>query len=374
MPQVGDTKIHHISKKKLVFGENRRWNLAQEQNGKSSRNNPGDDLSQINEEILVSLHQEDAHEYDEDFYDQDPKYKQLRDEFWRKELDLGKNPSSNKRTEAKIVSLFPPGKRIEHGDNSYIVEYSGKPTPTTGGGEGKTDAYIALRDEDTDEIREIKISSKQHNADFVENKISLTRAEQCFGEQGVKKFDSVLDSFAQQIEEKHNPFAQGKLAVGFRVDLTNKPKGPYCEELPLTIEEKKEAYAGEHLEDKKLHSKVYDKVIENSGAANYMLIGDHDDFEYPEDILDQIVSIDDFVKQDDCKIFMSLGAVNARVDKGAEGSRPLAIGIRYKEDATQPNGISWEVDKTIGLEKKAKEVFMDIPERIRTPYTRKIAK
>ena len=61
------------------------------------------------------------------------------------------------------------GTEFEFEDRKYVVELSGKPTCHKG--EPKTDIYV-LAKSSLDE-KEIKISQKKENADFIENKIRI---------------------------------------------------------------------------------------------------------------------------------------------------------------------------------------------------------
>ena len=87
--------------------------------------------------------------------------------------------SSFGQAERDVQSYFEIGQVVRFNDQSWCVQNVGK--PTCGNGEPKTDIYILLKSESSEEIREIKISYKKSNADFVENKIKADRAEIIFG-------------------------------------------------------------------------------------------------------------------------------------------------------------------------------------------------
>ena len=82
------------------------------------------------------------------------------------------------QTEHDVTKLFPEGKEFQYDGHKYRVLISGKPKPLRG--ECKTDTYIKAVDE-CNQCREFKISIKQDNAEFLENKISLERAKEIFG-------------------------------------------------------------------------------------------------------------------------------------------------------------------------------------------------
>lgn len=315
---------------------------------------------------------------EEPTYYEDPELIEDRREKWEEDrakfaelLQSGKRVADNKKTEEQLVKLFPPGEIINHNGETFMVEHSDKPIPQKGkggtGGEGKTDAFIRLRNLDTGEPKDIKISSKQHNADFIENKMKRVRSEQVFGEQGLGKFQNELNELASSILESDEPINDNAIKLGFRVDITNKPKGPYCIELNLTDEEKKEFYAGGNLEQRKLDSEVGGEVVEGSGEANYMLIGDYDEFEKPEDILDNLESIDDYIQKESTKFYLSLGAVNYRKGGKMDSSRPIAIGFAYEYN--DENGqIDYKLDYDDPLSKDSRQVLAEMPESIRSQY------
>lgn len=81
-------------------------------------------------------------------------------------------------TEHCVEKLFPVGTTFSFEGKKYQVALCGKPRPARG--ECKTDVYIKGIASDG-EAREIKISVKQKNADFLENKMSFDRACEIFG-------------------------------------------------------------------------------------------------------------------------------------------------------------------------------------------------
>ena len=300
----------------------------------------------------------------EDSFVDDPIYEERYD-FWKNEAfpQEGKNYRSSQLTEMKIIEMFPPGERIEYHGHNYIVEHSGKPRPQSGGGEGKTDAYIALRDEDTGEMKEYKISAKQHNAEHIENKMSLERSKDVFGDQGLKKFDNELREAAQMILEKNNPIKGNHITIGYRADIKSKKVGDRSIDIPLDPSDKKELLSGEKLEERKVNSKVGNEVIERSGAANYILFGEYTDYDSPDDILDNIVDIDEYAHSDECEMYLYLGAVNYYDTGKVEGDRSLVLAMDYQFDMNNDN-ISFSLNHMNPLERKSREVIENIDQRV----------
>lgn len=79
-------------------------------------------------------------------------------------------------TEHCVEKLFPVGTTFSFEGKKYQVALCGKPRPARG--ECKTDVYIKGIASDG-EAREIKISVKQKNADFLENKMSFDSSFLC---------------------------------------------------------------------------------------------------------------------------------------------------------------------------------------------------
>ena len=82
------------------------------------------------------------------------------------------------KTERKIKDLFLSEKKFTYEQANYSVLKCDKPTSSKG--ECKTDVYVLAQD-DLGNQKEFKISVKQNNADFLENKISLDRAIEILG-------------------------------------------------------------------------------------------------------------------------------------------------------------------------------------------------
>ena len=96
------------------------------------------------------------------------------------------------------ASKFPVGGNFIFSNEAYVVLKSGKPRPVAG--ECKTDLYILARQVKTNEKKEIKISIKKENYEFIENKISLETATDIFGKEALKD----IASFSSSIKEAFN--------------------------------------------------------------------------------------------------------------------------------------------------------------------------
>ena len=214
--------------------------------------------------------------------------------------------------EKYIESRFKVGSQVFIDDKDYTVIETAKPS-SGDGGEGKTDVYVALKD-DNDSLKELKISIKKYNAGHWENKISTDRFNSIFKdhpEEAVK----VLDNISQVIKEKRTAFddigsKKKSVTLGFRLDAVQKPR-VLSTDIKIHPDIQKEILSGANLSDGKRDSYVNGKKVEGSGVANYLLKLDPDDsFEEGDDVIDKFIPIDDYVDSGECPMYFSAAAVN----------------------------------------------------------------
>ena len=214
--------------------------------------------------------------------------------------------------EKYIESRFKVGSQVFIDDKDYTVIETAKPS-SGDGGEGKTDVYVALKD-DNDNLKELKISIKKYNAGHWENKISTDRFNSIFKdhpEEAVK----VLDNISQVIKEKRTAFddigsKKKSVTLGFRLDAVQKPR-VLSTDIKIHPDIQKEILSGANLSNGKRDSYVNGKKVEGSGVANYLLKLDPDDsFEEGDDVIDKFIPIDDYVDSGECPMYFSAAAVN----------------------------------------------------------------
>lgn len=235
--------------------------------------------------------------------------------------------------ERYIKSFFPAGKKLVIGNKEYEIIKSGK--PTTSKGEPKTDIYILLKD--TNKYLELKISVKKSNADFLENKTSAERAEQIFG---IDWMNIIINS-TTQLKNKfyskplifktgYKKTEAGAITLGWKFELLNKISGELSAAIPLSKKQMIGIYAGDNLGSDKRNAFVNGEVIENSGVANTILIGDLERFESANQILNNLISIEGYVENNPTMYF-ACKALNYRTFKNKfDGDRPLAVFIDWK--------------------------------------------
>ena len=235
--------------------------------------------------------------------------------------------------ERKILSFMVEGTEFEFEDRKYVVELSGKPTCHKG--EPKTDIYV-LAKSSLDE-KEIKISYKKENADFIENKMSADRAEQLFGENWVNIIEQSTMAISDRFEERmliyKNKFKRtekGAITLGWKFELLNKNSGDLSGKMLLTEEQVIDVYAGSNLADDKRNAMVSGQVIENSGIANYILMDEN--VNSAQDVIDKMVPIKEYVKMHP-DIYFACKALNYRTFAGKwDGDRPLSVQVYWNAE------------------------------------------
>lgn len=241
--------------------------------------------------------------------------------------------SSFGQAERDVQSYFEIGQVVRFNGQSWCVQNVGK--PTCGNGEPKTDIYILLKSESSEEIREIKISYKKSNADFVENKIKADRAEIIFGNNWAEIIQSSTTNIRRRFLDKNLIFknrkgrtVNGSITLGWKFELVNRLNGELSGQVNLTTEQLLDIYLGNNLDEEKKNASVNGVIIPNSGVANYILIGD--EFSSTEEILDKIVSLDEYVRNNP-NIYFACKALNYRsFEDKFDGDRPLAVQVKWE--------------------------------------------
>jgi hypothetical protein len=263
-------------------------------------------------------------------------------------------------TERYIVDLFRSEGEFTFENNNYKILTIGKPRPNKG--ECKTDVYILALDIKTNLTREIKISIKQNDADFLENKISLERATEIFGDDTkeilTKSIKSVEKSFYDDFLVYFTGYRRTEancIKIGWKFELLNKHGGERSGKILLTNEQKIDVYSGTNLNKDKKNAKVNGNIINNSGIANYIL--EVSDTKHSLDFyLNHVIPIEDFAKEQE--IYFACKAINYRGQHDKwDGNRPLSVYINWRI----VDGVlkaEFVMDKP--LEKKADEIGKNI--------------
>jgi hypothetical protein len=243
------------------------------------------------------------------------------------------------KTERGILSLCNPGTVFNYEDSKYRILKSGKPMPTSRG-ECKTDVYIEAENIVDKSKREFKISIKQKNAHFLENKLTKDRALQILGpkfsEIIKKSIENTKDSFVEEdlvIYEKKGPTQAKSIKMGWRFELFLLKQGNKSELMILTNEQKLDVFAGTNLSEEKKNSIVAGEIVENSGVANFVLVVD--------ETVEIGVDLDQYFKQlkpieifsQENEVYFGCKAINYRADKKGklkwEGDRSLSVFVDW---------------------------------------------
>lgn len=233
-------------------------------------------------------------------------------------------------SEKQIENLFVIGSDVDFQGQTYNVALVGKPRPTSG--ESKTDIYILLNNQY--ESREIKISYKKDNADFLENKISAERAEQLFGnnwqsiiQRSIKEIRTKFESRSLIYKSKSWKTEKGSVTLGWKFELMNKLSGELSNEIILSPQQHLDVLGGNNLSEDKKNARVSGQVVANSGVANFILIGSN--FKKVEDVLNQLQPIESYIAHNP-KIYFACKALNYRTTKSKyDGNRPLAVQVDW---------------------------------------------
>lgn len=270
--------------------------------------------------------------------------------------------SSHGDTERSILKLFKDAKEFVFEEEKYEIINIGKPSPSIG--ECKTDIYILTKNLTTTLCREFKISIKQNDADFLENKMSFERATAVLGYNArdiiIKSIKSVEDSFLNDplvYFNKHKRTEDKCLKIGWKFELLNKNGGDKSGLLFLTDDQKIDVYSGSNSNTDKKNSKVNGSVIFNSGVANFILKVNNTN-ESLDFYIRDLKPIKEFAVTKD--IYFACKAINYRskVDKW-DGNRPLSVFIKW---SLVNNMVFADLVMDSPLEYKANEIGENIRE------------
>ena len=237
-------------------------------------------------------------------------------------------------TERYIKNLFQLNQTIKFNNITYKILLVGKPTCTSG--EPKTDIYLLLQNLNDNNKCELKISVKKTNADFLENKISAKRAQAILGSNWAKIIKDSTESIKEEFmkkpliyKEKSGRTNAGSITLGWRFEFVNKDNGALSSKMKLTLNQVIDVYSGSNLPQDKKDAKVNGQVFKNSGIASSILIGNIEDFNSAQDIIDKIVPIEVYTKNNP-DIYFACKALNYRTfDNKYEGNRPLSVYVDW---------------------------------------------
>jgi hypothetical protein len=250
-----------------------------------------------------------------------------------------------RKLEDRVINLFKKGTTFTWDGVQYKVLKSDKPQSQSKG-EPKTDVFVEFENNNTNEIKQLKISCKLEGTnEFQENKITAERAEQIFG----KNWANVIIDASQSIKEKFEHtqvyFSNGsgrtketQYTNGWKVEIASKQR-ELSVPLPLSDDEiRNYIYKGTTLDDKKKDSKVKGEIVKDSGIAEYMLVSAIEELNSIDSVLQKIIPIDDYPIQQHYIIFTGN---NFRVlKKKWDGNRALGVQVKWVADLDEGEMVS----------------------------------
>lgn len=239
------------------------------------------------------------------------------------------------KLEEHIINVFRKDRLFAYRNKLYEVITVGKPRPQGSGGECKTDVFIRAKEQGTDHIEDIKISVKNDNKEFMGNKLKKEDVEAYFGSKWEEIVVEATTSLKESFENRVLLYASGKyptkpnsVTVGWKLEIADRPRA-LSVKIPLTDQQIRDCvYKGIDLSEEKKNSVVNDKVIINSGVADYLITTSIDAILSADDVIEQMELIDD---ADIGETYFIFTANNYRTDKDkADGPRSLAVRIEWE--------------------------------------------
>ncbi len=236
--------------------------------------------------------------------------------------------------EHRICSLFNEGETFEYKGNIYVVVFSDKPVCRSG--EPKTDIFVRTHLYDNPNvIRDFKISYKQDNADFIENKTSAERAEQLLGvdwqeiiEHSTLQLREVFENRPLIYASKYKKTEAGAITLGWKFELLRVKSGELSEIMQLNYDQKVDVYAGTNLPVDKRDASVCGMIIKDSGIAEFIFEEIEPVFSAQE-VVDRMQTIDEFLEEYP-NIYYACKALNYRSFKDKyDGDRPLSVFVDW---------------------------------------------
>lgn len=237
-------------------------------------------------------------------------------------------------SERHLLSLFSRGSSFSIDDNQYEVLFSGKPTAPRG--EPKTDVFVRCRNTATNIDTDFKISYKQENADFLENKITQERAQALLGCNWAGIIQRSTESLCGEFNDRKLVFKNayrhtkaGSITLGWKFEiLVGNPAGDLSGTIPLTIAQKIDILSGNNLPPEKRNALVNNVPIENSGIANYIIVNSN--VNTIQEAANSLLRIDEYARNHD--MYFACKALNYRSLRNPpkwDGDRPLAVQVLW---------------------------------------------
>ena len=238
-------------------------------------------------------------------------------------------------TERRLIQLLEVGSKFHFEGVEYTVS-APSCKPTVAKGECKTDVYVQTTSAQGEKV--VKISVKQKNADFLENKIKHERAVEIFGENADEIIMRATESIKEQFLKTPIVFFSKKghtdaksITLGWKFEFVNKDGGVLSASMGLSRQQIIDVYSGTTLPEDKKNAIVNGKVVENSGVADYILVIDQEEDITIADFENSLQTIEHVVDTEQPTIYFACKALNYRAEKDKwDGDRPLSVYVDWQ--------------------------------------------
>jgi hypothetical protein len=244
----------------------------------------------------------------------------------------------NGKTEEMVKKAFKAGQTFQYNNKKHTVITSGKPIGREyRAKECKTDIYVQTSC--VTNIVEFKISIKQNNADFIENKPSFTRVKTIFGSNVFTTIQSLSQSVISQFHQDHlidfiatttkGQPRSPRIKIGWIFNLVNKKHKSKSSSITLTHQQLLEVYSGPNQSEGQKNAKVNGQVIPNSGIADYMLIVDPNNQKTLQQFVNDLIPITQYITSNN-HMYFAFKAINYMVETDKwDSDRPLSVWVNW---------------------------------------------
>ena len=238
--------------------------------------------------------------------------------------------------EIKIRNILKKIKTFQLNSSKYEIVQLSKPTVSGGGGETKTDIYIRAKNKSNNKEEEIKISYKKPSFSFVENKIKAYRAKAIYGKKWsdiiCDQIDEIRDNFLEKpliYFEKKGRIEKGSITLGWRYEMEHAGYRSLGVKIKQNIAA--QVWKNKGAEARYRDGIVNGKIISFCGIPNFCLTIEPDDVKTPDDVFNNLVSMDEII-QTHGDITAAFLAQNYRshIHKQEGNTRDLGVWINWK--------------------------------------------
>lgn len=255
--------------------------------------------------------------------------------------------------EEHLIKTFNQDRIFWYMGKIHETLFAGKPVPQGAGGECKTDVFVRCKCKEDNSLKDIKISVKTDGSnEFQYNKITPEIANDIFGDGWENIISKSSESIAERFQNIKLLYASGKhptkpnsITMGWKLEIANKPRN-LSVKIGLSDQEIRDyVYKGTTLPKSKRDSYVVDKVIPDSGVADYLIKTTINDIKTSNDIINTMESID---TAEIGETYLIYTANNYRTDvKKADGPRCLAVRVEWYINALNKLASEIKFDKPL---------------------------